>query len=148
MVPALALLVSGASASAQDAPGQKPFGTNCGLCHQRTGDGVPGQFPRLAGRVGLIAAKPEGRLYLTHVLASGMSGMITVDDHKIVGYMPSFAQVPAADIAAILTYVSGLGGTPPVTFTVDEIATARKAPMTAQAVHEERVKLVAAKIVP
>jgi mono/diheme cytochrome c family protein len=130
------------------ADGKTLFGTDCGLCHQRDGAGVPGSFPRLAGRIGLIAAKPDGKTYLTHVLAFGMSGTVTVDGKMIMGYMPAFGQVPAADVAAILTYVSSLGGTAPVTFTADEIAAGRKAGLTPLSVHQERDKLVAAKVVP
>ena len=130
------------------ADGKTLFGTDCGLCHQRDGGGVPGSFPRLAGRFGLIAAKPEGKTYLTHVLAFGMTGMVTIDGKMIIGYMPAFGQVPPADLAAILTYVSGLGGTTPVTFTPDEIIAGRKTLMSPMAVHQERDTLAVAKIVP
>jgi mono/diheme cytochrome c family protein len=145
---AVALFVATAVSRAEDAPGQKLFGADCGLCHQRTGEGVPGQFPRLAGRLGVIASTPEGRAYIGHVLANGMSGTVSVDGKTIVGYMPAFRQVPPADAAAILTYVSGLGGTSSVTFTQDEVAEARKNSMSPQAVHEERTALVAKKVVP
>ena len=144
----MAFVALATQAKAEDARGKALFGSDCGLCHQRNGEGVAGQFPRLAGRVGLIAAKAEGKLYLAHVLAAGMTGAITIDGYTIAGYMPSFGQVPAADVAAILTYVTGLGGTPPVVFTTAEIEAARTPILSARAVHDQRVKLVAAKIVP
>ena len=85
------------------------FDNNCAVCHQAGGVGVPGQFPRLAGRAGAIAAKPEGKAFLPQVLLNGMSGRITVDGEQILGVMPAFDSLSDDDIAAVLTYITGLG---------------------------------------
>lgn len=148
LTPALGLVAGLTPAMADEARGKALFGADCGLCHQGQGQGVPGQFPRLAGRIAAIAAKPEGRVYLTHVLASGMTGAVKVDGATIVGYMPPFGTLPAADVADILTYVTTLGGGAAVAFSAADVQAGRAAKLAPSAVHEERVKLVAAKVVP
>jgi len=130
------------------ADGAAVFDTNCAVCHQGGGVGVQGQFPRLAGRVGQIAAKPEGKIYLRKVLLNGMSGHITVDGEKILGIMPAFDSLPDGDIALVLGYLSGLQHKP-VPFTAPEIAAARTQPKIAPTeLVVERAKLVAKKVVP
>lgn len=109
---ALALLAGSAlrtAATAQDAGHNTAFDTNCSMCHQLGAAGVPGQFPRLAGRAGKIAATAAGRNYLERVVLSGMIGGITVDDSPIVGgVMPSFASLSDKDLADALDYIISL----------------------------------------
>jgi mono/diheme cytochrome c family protein len=130
------------------ADGAALFDTHCAFCHQAGGVGVPGQFPRLAGRAGAIAAKPEGRNFLSQILLNGMSGRITVDGEQILGIMPAFDSLSDDDLAAVLTYVSGLDHAP-VGFTADEIRKARAQPQLPSgdmaALH---ARLAARKIVP
>ena len=92
------------------APGDRAavFNSNCSMCHQLAAAGLPGQFPRLAGRVGKIAATAGGRDYLERVVLFGMAGRITVDGSEILGVMPSFASLSDEDLAAALDYVSSL----------------------------------------
>lgn len=110
----LALLAgsaAGLSAAAQAAPAQHSavFDANCSMCHQLGAVGVPGQFPRLAGRAGRIAATADGRAYLEHVVLYGMMGTITVDGQSIIGgVMPPFASLSDKDLAAALDYVISL----------------------------------------
>lgn len=85
------------------------FDTNCSMCHQLGAAGVPGQFPRLAGRAGKIAATAAGRGYLERVVLFGMIGGITVDGTSIVGgVMPSFASLSDQDLADALDYIVSL----------------------------------------
>lgn len=85
------------------------FDTNCAMCHQLKAAGVPGEFPRLAGRAGKIAATTPGRDYLERVVLFGMIGTLTVDDTPIAGgVMPSFASLSDQDLAAALNYIVGL----------------------------------------
>lgn len=85
------------------------FDANCSMCHQLGAAGVPGQFPRLAGRSGRIAITAAGRAYLERVVLFGMIGGITVDGTRIVGgVMPSFASLSDRDLAAALNYVVSL----------------------------------------
>lgn len=108
----LALLAGSAlrtPAVAQTASHSAVFDANCSMCHQLAAAGVPGQFPRLAGRAGKIAATAAGRNYLERVVLSGMIGGITVDDSPIVGgVMPSFASLSDQDLADVLDYIVSL----------------------------------------
>ena len=127
---------------------QAVFDNNCAFCHQAGGVGVPGQFPRLAGRVGTIAESPDGKAFLAKVLLNGMSGRVTVDDQPILGIMPAFDSLSDDDIAAVLTYLSGLDHAP-VTFVADDIKKARAEPKISPTdLAAARADLAARKIVP
>ena len=106
---ALLLLGPWTAAAATTAHRNAVFDANCSMCHQLGAVGVPGQFPRLAGRVGKIASTAAGRGYLEHVVLYGMMGTITVDGTAIVGgVMPSFASLSNKDLAAALNYLASL----------------------------------------
>ncbi|HYS44890.1 MAG TPA: cytochrome c [Rhizomicrobium sp.] len=136
------------TAEAANADGAAVFDANCAFCHQAGGVGVPGQFPRLAGRAGAMAAKPEGRKFLPRILLNGMSGRITVDGEQILGVMPAFDSLSDDDIAAVLTYVSGLDHAP-VAFAADEIKKARVQPKSSAGdMAVQHARLAARKIVP
>jgi mono/diheme cytochrome c family protein len=136
------------SASGKPPDGRALFTQNCALCHQIGATGLPGQFPRLAGRVGPISATSEGRAYLVDVLTYGMAGQVTVDGQPILGAMPSFASLPDEQVAAILGYLSSLGGGNGKLPTAHEVASLRtrdkKSPTDVLA---ERRQLAAAGIV-
>lgn len=108
----LALLACAAlpnAAVAQTASHSAVFDNNCAMCHQLAAAGVPGQFPRLAGRAGRIAATAAGRNYLERVVLSGMIGSITIDGSQIDGgMMPSFASLSDQDLADALDYIVSL----------------------------------------
>jgi len=107
-----ALLLAGwllsPAALAGTGSGMSSYEAQCAVCHQRAAVGAPGQFPRLAGRVGAIAAKAEGRAYIVGVVRNGLSGSIKVDGAMIVGLMPPFPQLPADELAGILNYLTSL----------------------------------------
>lgn len=85
------------------------FSANCSMCHQLDAKGVPGQFPRLAGRASRIASTAAGRRYLEQVVLHGMTGSITVDGTPIVGgFMPPFASLSNQDLADALSYIISL----------------------------------------
>ena len=131
-----------------NADGAASFEMSCAFCHQAGGVGVPGQFPRLAGRAGEIASKPEGRTFLPQVLLNGMSGRITADGEEILGIMPAFDSMSDDDMAALLTYLTGLEHAP-VAYSADEIKTARAMPRLSPGdVAALRADLAAKKIVP
>lgn len=71
----------------------------CAACHLPTGEGIPGAFPPLKGRVAKIAASDEGRSYLVSVVNAGLMGSITVDGISYMGVMP--AQGSSYDAAGI-----------------------------------------------
>jgi mono/diheme cytochrome c family protein len=145
-VLAMAMLVAASDMAWGD--GAQIFDTSCAFCHQAGGVGVPGQFPRLAGRAGETASKPEGKKFLPQVLLNGMSGRITVDGEQILGIMPGFDTMSDDDMAAVLTYLTGLDHEP-VAYSAEDIKTARAqgriAPGDMAARHAD---LIAQKIVP
>ena len=143
---AAAMLMAATGAAWGDGAGL--FDASCAFCHQSGGVGVPGQFPRLAGRAGEIASKPEGKKFLPQVLLNGMSGRISVDGEQILGIMPGFDTMSDDDMAAVLTYLTGLEHTP-VTYTADDIKTARAQPRLSPGdVAAQHADLTAKKIVP
>lgn len=85
------------------------FVARCSMCHQAGGEGLSGQFPRLAGRAAQIAQTPAGRHYMARVVLGGMSGPITVDGTPLVGVMPGMSTMSDAEIAEILSHIVTLG---------------------------------------
>jgi mono/diheme cytochrome c family protein len=169
---ALVFVVGVAAAAAGPLPARAADGSglfiqNCLMCHQSGAVGLPGQFPRLAGRIAAISSQPKGRAYLIDVLTYGMAGKITVDDQSIVGLMPPFAQLSNDDVAGVLSYIQSLdvspggdplGGTPPggaprtaapPVFTAREVQAGRSATTVKSAtdVRAERQSLEDAKII-
>jgi len=146
-----AILVAAMLAATMDAAaadGAQVFDTSCAFCHQAGGVGVPGQFPRLAGRVGTIASHPEGKAFLSKILLNGMSGRITADGEPVLGIMPAFDTLSDDDIAAVLTYLSGLDHAP-VNFTAREVGEARAQPKVSPTeIVAQRTALSDKKIVP
>ena len=109
---ALLLCCAASAAAAATAHRSALFDSTCSMCHQLGATGVPGEFPRLAGRIGKIAATAAGRNYLEHVLLYGMMGTIRVDGTPIVGgVMPSFSSLSNKQLAAALNYVASLDAT-------------------------------------
>ncbi len=126
------------------------FATRCSMCHQPDAAGLPGQYPRLAGRVGAIAAKADGRHYLALVLLNGMYGKIDVDGHSLTGLMPPAAGASDKDVADTLNALVKLQ--PPAKkiapFTAAEIAAVRaEGRKTTAQVAAERTRLVAAGVI-
>jgi mono/diheme cytochrome c family protein len=114
---------------ASAADGSEIYTQNCMMCHQSGGAGLPGQFPRLAGRVASIASSRDGRSYLVDVLTFGLAASITVDGRPIVGVMPSFKAMSDDEVAAVLSYVSALQRSTSGTtksFTTDEVKDRRQ----------------------
>ncbi len=145
-VLAAAVLIAASGAARGD--GAQVFDTSCAFCHQAGGVGVPGQFPRLAGRAGEIASRPEGKTFLPQVLLNGMSGRISVDGEQILGIMPGFDTMSDDDMAALLTYLTGLDH-PPVTYSAEDIKAARaKGRISPGDMAAQHADLAAQKIVP
>jgi cytochrome c oxidase subunit 2 len=76
------------------AHGEKVFAQNCVACHQANGMGVPGTFPALNGSP-VVKGPKEKQI---DIVLRGI-----VHDGKPTA-MQSFAQLPDADIAAVITY--------------------------------------------
>lgn len=129
--------------------GAMVFNENCVGCHQVGGTGVPGEYPRLAGRANRIAGDPRGRDFLVRLMLAGMSGKIMVDGREILGIMPDFADLTDDELAAVLNYVIGLGGGKAKTFTPEILKEARTGPgSTPEEMAETRNRLAGAHVIP
>ncbi len=128
-MPALTFVVVTllASTVARASDGATLFAKYCAMCHQTGASGLPGQFPRLAGRVGRISRDLAGRNYLIDVVSYGMAGQITVDNDSIFGVMPPL-QLSDDDAAGVLSYVASIGATTRAKITAAEVAAARARP--------------------
>ena len=102
----------GAASAAGEAPPSAEHGgkvyQRCAACHLPTGAGVPGAFPRLAGRINQAATGDGGRDYLVMVVSKGLVGEIEIDGRKYRGVMPAQAGLTDEDIAAVLNYAMAL----------------------------------------
>jgi cytochrome c oxidase subunit 2 len=74
--------------------GEKVYSTNCVVCHQATGKGVPGAFAALDGSPVVNGPKAEQ----IHVLLNGKKS------GKFPTEMPAWKQLSDTDIAAVITY--------------------------------------------
>ena len=138
-----------ANAPAWGESGEMMFNEYCVGCHQVGGTGVPGEYPRLAGRVSKIAADPRGRAFLAELMLTGMSGTITVDGRKILGIMPNFDNLKDEELASILNYVMHLEGGKGPAFTPQTLRQARMGPKaTPEAMAESRNNLAGARVIP
>lgn len=105
----------------------------CAACHLADGEGVPGAFPRLAGRLHDAAQSEAGRTYLILAVTAGVMGPIDVDGKTIRGIMPAQAGLTDAEVAAALNHASALPGpegkapAPIKPFTAEEVAAVKGA---------------------
>ena len=74
--------------------GEKVYSSNCVVCHQATGKGVPGAFAALDGSEVVNGPKADQ----IHVLLNGKKS------GKFAGEMPSWKQLSDSDIAAVITF--------------------------------------------
>ena len=149
MLCGIMCLVACMSTPALAESGEMMFNEYCVGCHQVGGTGVPGEYPRLAGRVNKIASNPRGRAFLAALMLRGMSGTITADGRKILGIMPSFDVLRDEELAAILNYVVHLEGGEGSPFTPQSLKQVRSGPKaTPEEMAEARNKLARARVIP
>lgn len=153
---AMAMVGAAIAPAAALASGATNYAARCSMCHQPSGAGLPGQFPRLAGRAAQIASSPDGRAYLAKVLLFGLYGPIRVDDTPITGLMPPVGTMTDQDIADLLNHVVALSKvgkpTPTVTtraYTAAEVAKVRaQGILTSAGVATLRAELAAGGVIP
>ncbi len=109
------------------------FASICALCHQPTGQGIPNQFPPLAGSDFLNANKERAIKILLH----GRQGAITVNGHAFDSSMPSLP-LGDEDIANALTYVYNSFGNSGKEVTPDEVRAARAEKDDTTTPHEQK----------
>src|SRR6516162_2282215 len=58
--------------------GEQTYNNNCSGCHQRSGRGISGGFPPLAGHAPQVA-QTGGRAYIVRLVLFGLAGPIEVE---------------------------------------------------------------------
>jgi len=104
--------------------GQQLFTGTCSVCHQATGEGLPGVFPPLA-KSSLIAEDPKRTV---QILLHGLNGKVVVNGKEYNSVMPPMSQLNDDEMANILTFVLNSWGNPGGRITTDEVAKARTTP--------------------
>lgn len=100
--------------------GQVFYLAQCSMCHQVTGQGVPGVYPPLA-RADFLRDHPERAI---RAVVEGLSGRITVNGREYDGRMPA-AVLNDEQVADLLTYVHQAWGNTPRFVTAEEVKTVR-----------------------
>ncbi len=119
---------------AQESNGAGIFAARCAVCHGAQAAGIPGTFPSLHEQVVAFGKSPEGREYLIMVVSSGLMGELQVGGVRYNNVMPAQSGLSEADVAAVLSYLSGAAIT-----AADVTATrARHADNAAQTTHTLR----------
>jgi mono/diheme cytochrome c family protein len=95
--------------------GKALFSANCITCHQANGQGVPGQYPPLAGSEVELG---DATNHLIAIVLKGLQGPVVVEGKPFNNAMQAWeAQYTDSQFAAILTYVRSDWGNnaPPIT---------------------------------
>jgi mono/diheme cytochrome c family protein len=108
---------AGGAAAAPDPKvvGKALFSANCITCHQATGEGVPGQYPPLAGSEVVLG---DAANHMVAIVLKGLQGPVTVGGKPFNNAMQAWeGQYTDQQVAAILTYERSDWGNnaPPIT---------------------------------
>jgi len=98
--------------SSYSADGITIFRDNCSACHQANAMGAPGIAPPLIGAHWNLLQDPK-KNYILQVLASGLTGRITIGTETYNGAMPMFRHLDPDDVAAVANYVLSLNNVTP-----------------------------------
>jgi nitrite reductase (NO-forming) len=93
--------ISNLTKEIQVAKGKGVFMQTCFVCHQVSGEGIPGQIPPLAKSDFLMADKERSIRFVLQ----GQSGEITVNGKKFNAIMAPLNYLSDDDVANVLTYV-------------------------------------------
>ncbi|WER48403.1 cytochrome c [Cupriavidus sp. WKF15] len=141
---ALAFALPGAASVHAESAGETVFKSACMACHGERGAGIPGLAPPLAGSLDKQLGGAQGKDYLTHLLLSGMSGTLRVDGQVYNGIMPPQGAMSDAELAAVMTYLSGELNPGAAGFAVEaaDVSKARTSPMKPAQVYGLRKTLL------
>ena len=95
------------AALAHSADGMAVFRDNCAACHQADARGTPGLAPPLIGAHWSVLQNPQ-KNYILQVLATGLTGKLTVGTETYNGAMPMFRHLEPEEVAAVASYVLSL----------------------------------------
>ncbi len=108
----------------QSKAGAIVFTTYCQPCHQADGNGVPNQFPPLAGSEWVLA---EGPNRLARIVLNGLAGPVKVKGVDYNNQMNAFKDsLDDSQIADVLTYIRNAWGNKASAVTAAEVAVIRK----------------------
>jgi len=93
--------ISGLTKDIQVAKGKQVFMQTCFVCHQVTGEGIPGQIPPLAKSDFLMADKDRSIRFVLQ----GNTGEISVNGKQFNATMAPLNYLSDEDVANVLTYV-------------------------------------------
>ncbi len=104
------------------ARGAQLYASNCGACHQPTGEGLPGAFPPLKGNAAVLDPNPAKQL---DVILNGLHGE-AINGVSYPSAMPPFAStLNDADIADISNHERTSWGNQGKPVTADDVKKAR-----------------------
>ncbi|MEP6881013.1 MAG: cytochrome c, partial [Dokdonella sp.] len=106
----------------QIAAGKAHFTGTCSVCHQDSGEGIPGVFPPLA-KSDFLAKDPTQAI---HFVLNGLTGKVTVNGKEYNSVMPPMSQLNNDEIANILTYVFNSWGNKDGRVTAEQVDKVRK----------------------
>jgi nitrite reductase (NO-forming) len=107
--------------------GKQLFLSNCAMCHQAEGQGVPGAFPPLAKSDFLANLANNKRNELVELVLRGKTGKVVVNGVEYNGVMTPVAGLDDEKLATVLTWVSNQWGNKAPAFTTDEVKKLRAA---------------------
>src|SRR5437588_10502624 len=104
--------------------GKKIFAANCQTCHQANGEGVPGQYPPLAGSEFTTGGSHRPAM----IVLKGLQGPVTVKGQKFGSAVmqPWDKTLTDQKIAGVLTYERSEWGNSGSAVTAEQIAALRK----------------------
>jgi len=121
--PAPAAAAAGTAATGYDpAKGKALFSANCAVCHQESGEGLPGAFPPLKGNA---AVNDDDATQHIHAVLHGVEGVV-IDGVHYDSQMPPFADTLSdAEIADIIDYERSSWGNHGKPVTAKDVAAVR-----------------------
>lgn len=97
--------------------GEKLYTTNCAVCHQGNGSGVPSAFPPLANNAMVVGDKNA----LVKVMLEGRTGEIVVNGLKYNGVMTAYSNLTDSETAQLLTYIRTSFGNAGTSISAEEV---------------------------
>ena len=106
--------------------GRQIFETNCLICHQSSGLGIPSQYPPLAESEWVLGRGWHTDKHLIAILLYGLQGPVIVRGLVYNGNMPAWNQLSDTEIAGVLSYIRSDWGNRASPLTSEEVSSIRK----------------------
>jgi len=123
--------------------GARTYDTYCSGCHQRSGRGIAGGFPPLAGHAPQLLAQ-KGSAYMARLVLFGLSGPSRSRARHTMALMPAWSSLRDDEIAAVIDHVLTTWGNDQhlpkefKPFVPSEIAAARAENLTSEQLYAMR----------